>query len=349
MNTTNVSRAETARPAKKRGYRFWLSCFALLLGLPLLFYYGYCWGLWGRSSLLLQYLFQCNCPPASEEARYPEEVDVIVPACQHVNSRLSPSGRLLHVQEENSGLPTTYLLDLQTNEKISFTLPESAFYFLTDDLLYVIPHYGGDEYTLNRTTEELYPIQKFTSLYSNAYLNGDLNLNLLAEALREAKDVFLIGNDAIVALVPEYPASPERNFTANRFDIPGEGPNRVEQFLQEYNIVYQTISVSFPDEAVSQDERFVARPDGIYLVETGEKIVEGFSASRFFRAYSGKYFSVRGWTYNDSSVIYSKFLNPCLIETSFLIFDDPSCYFEVPQPVILLKVPEEYLLPAPVP
>ena len=96
---------------------------------------------------------------------------------------------------------------------------------------------------------------------------------------------------------------------------------------------------------VSPDGRFVARADGIYLVETGERIVEGYSASKFYRAYSRKYFKVRGWNYGGSGVIYSKFLNPCLIETSFFIFDDPACYYEVPQPVVILKMPEEYLLP----
>ena len=95
---------------------------------------------------------------------------------------------------------------------------------------------------------------------------------------------------------------------------------------------------------VSPDGKFVARGDGIYVVATEEKIVEGFSASRFFRAYSRKYFTPRGWLYDGSGVIYSKFLNPCLIEFSFLS-DSASCTYEVPQPVLLLKVPEEYLLP----
>lgn len=91
-------KTETGYTSKPRGYRFWLSCFTLLLGLPLLLYYGYCWGLWGRSSLLLQYLFQCSCPSASEEARYPEQVDVVVPACRYVTTRLLPGGRFLYIR-----------------------------------------------------------------------------------------------------------------------------------------------------------------------------------------------------------------------------------------------------------
>jgi len=34
--------SETTYASKRRGYRFWISRFALLLGLPLLLYYGYC-------------------------------------------------------------------------------------------------------------------------------------------------------------------------------------------------------------------------------------------------------------------------------------------------------------------
>ncbi|HKY55910.1 MAG TPA: hypothetical protein VJM08_16455 [Anaerolineales bacterium] len=342
-------KTETGYTSKPRGYRFWLSCFVLQLVLPLLFYYGYCWGWWGRGSLLLQYLFQCNCPVASEETRYPEWVDVIVPACQHVNSRLSPSGRLLHVQGENSGFPTTYLLDLETNERTSFTLSESAFYFLTDDLLYVISYQDGGEYILDRINGKQYSIQKFTSLHPNAYVDGDVNLSLLAEALREASDVFLIGNDIIVALGPEFPAFPEHNFVTGWFDMPGKNSNRVEQLLTENNITYKIVLLSFPDEVISPDGRFVARADGIYLVETGQKIVEGYSASKFYHPYSRKYFKVQGWTYDGRGVIYSKLLNPCLIETNFFIFDDYSCYYEVPQPVLKLKVPEEYLLPTQTP
>lgn len=106
------------RISVQRRYYFWLGVFSrlgLLIALPLLLYYGYCWGLWGRNSLLLQYLFQCSCPPASEEARYPNEVDVIVSACPQARVRLSPSGHLLHVSEEKSGSVTAYLLNLHTS------------------------------------------------------------------------------------------------------------------------------------------------------------------------------------------------------------------------------------------
>jgi hypothetical protein len=295
--------------------------------------------------LLLQYLFQCNCPAASTGARYPDEVDVIVSACRYGSSTLSPSGRLLAVYEKEPANGSPYILDLQTGEKIRFSLPEnSGFYFLTDNLLYVSISYGAQEYILDHITATQYPIQEFRMLLPNAYIGGDANLELLAEALRQTKYVFYRDYDGrVIALDPDFPDSGANNFTIDRFGIPGEDLNRVEQFLMENNIAYQTILPDFPEQVISRDGRFVARPDGIYLVKTGQKIVEGYSASSSIRGYSGKYFFARGWTYDGKAVIASEFLNPCLIETTFFIFDEYSCYFEVPQPLIKIKVPEEYL------
>jgi hypothetical protein len=99
----------------------------------------------------------------------------------------------------------------------------------------------------------------------------------------------------------------------------------------------------------SLDGRFVASADGIFSLETGQKILEGYFARGLFHPYSGKNFSVRGWTYDSTGVIYSKFLNPCLIEASFFLSDEPGCFFEVPQPLLKLKVPDEYITPTQTP
>jgi hypothetical protein len=311
------------------------------MGLPLL-YYGYCWGFWGRGSLLLQYLFQCSCPAASEEARYPEQVDVIVPACRYVSSTL-PSGRLLFVREEVSGVSSTYLLDLQTKEKTSLTLGEGSNHFLTDDLLFLSLEYGheyeGGEYILDRSTGEQYPIRDFVYLRTDAYTNSNLNLNVFAEELRDAKDVFLIDDNIIVVLASDFQTFPEANFYLRRSSFPGYDANRAEQFLKQNNISYHAVPGNFQEEALSPDGRFIARKDGIYLSESGEKVVEAYTA----RGITGKYFSVQGWTYDSSGVIYYKFLDACLVELPS--YDGGVCSIRVPQPLIKLKVPEEYFLP----
>ncbi|HEU0292967.1 MAG TPA: hypothetical protein VFR47_09540 [Anaerolineales bacterium] len=330
---------------KPRGQWFWTGCFILLLGLPVLLYCGYCWGWWGRHSLLLQYLFQCNCPPASEEARYPDEVDVIISACRYVSSRLSPSGRLLYVNEKRNGLTSTYLLDLQTHEKTPFFLPEGSNHFLTDDLFLFSSAYGNDTYLLDRMTGERYPIREFSYWRPSTDITGEVNLSVLADVLRSIKDVFLIDDDALVALAQDFRTYPEHKFFVHRASFPGSNPNRVEEFLQQNNISYHSVSDGFPGEAFSPDGKFIGRDDGIYLVETNQKIVDGYATSKYYRSYSGKYFSVRGWIYDGSGVIYSKFLKPCLIELELPVTDAVECYIAVPQPLLKLNVPKEHLLP----
>lgn len=330
--------AETDDAPKQRGFGFWLSRFVLLIGLGVLFYYGYCWGWWGQSSLLLQYLFQCSCPPASEQARYPDNLDVIVSACKYGSSILSPSGRLLYVREEESGINSTYLLDLQTDEKIPFALPEGSNHFLTDDLIFH-SYYGDDEYVLDRSTGQQYPIRQFVHLRRDAYINGNLNLNVLANELRDAGDVFLIDNNTIVALALGFQTSREHNFYIDQTSLQEYDPNRGEQFLTENRIDYQAVPGTFQEEALSPDRRFIAGKDGIYLAESGDKVVEAYTA----RGITGKYFSIQGWAYDSSGVIYYKFLDACLVELPS--YDGGVCSIRVQQPLIKLKVPEEYLLP----
>lgn len=307
-------------------------------------YYGYCWGWWARQSLLLQYLFQCSCPAASEEARYPDEVDVIVSACKYSSSILSPSGRLLYVREKRSPPDATYLLNLQTGEKRQFVLPEGSNYFLTDEFIFH-SYYGADEYILDIETARQYPVRGFGSVRSDAFINGELNLMVLAEELRDMDDNFLIDDDMIVALTIDFSGNPERSFSVLRGDFPGRTANRAESFLQQNEIKFHYVQDAFPNEVLSSDGRFIARHEGIYLVETNQRIVEGYSASGLYRSYSGKYFSVRGWINNNTGVLYSPFFEPCILETGFFISEYPGCFIRVPQPLLKLKVPKEYLLP----
>jgi hypothetical protein len=345
-----IRQSQTDYFPKQHGYRFWIGCFTLLLGMPFLLYYGYCWGWWGRHSLLLQYLFQCSCPAASEEARYPDDVDIVVPACSHVSSILSSSGRFLYVQAAASSHVPGYFWDLRNNDKNPFFIPpDGTKDFLTDDFLFLSLEYGhdyeGGEYILDRTTGKQYSIRSFVYLRSDAYVNGEPNLGVLAASLREVKDVLLIGNNTIVALDSDFHTYPEHNFYIHQTSLPGYEENRAEQFLQQNKIDYDFVPDRFPEEALSPDGRFIARADGIYLLETNQKIVEGYSTSSYYRSYSGKYFSVRGWMYDSSGVIYSKFLKPCLIEVELPFIDTVECYLVVPQPLLILKVPEEHLQP----
>ena len=328
----STQQAKTSDDLKRQVRRFWIMSFAFPVAIPIalmLTYYGYCFGWWGRNSLLLQHLFQCKCPVGSEQARYPDEVVVIISACPQATVRLSPSGRLLHVHEENLGITTVYLLDLPTMERIQVTAqPFSS--FITDDLLFVGSNLGIQNYIIDRITGAQYPIQKFVYSRPDAEINGETNLAMLAESLRQAEDVFLVGvsTDTAVALTSDFRTHPERSFTANRFDLPDFN---MERFLRENNIVYQTILPDYPHKVLAPDGRLIAWDDGIYVVATNQLIVQAPPSL------------VMGWTSDGRSAIYSSPFGLCLIRRGMPFGDGSGCATWVPQPVLLLKVPEEYL------
>ena len=279
--------------------------------------------------MLLQHFFQCSCPPISEEARYPRQVDVIISACEHLtSSRLSPSGRFLYVYEETPGLISAYRLDLQTMERTDVAYqPFSS--FLTDDLWFV--ENGIEDYIIDQTTGKRYPIRTFRYWQENAYVNGEPNLELLISSLHRAERVFLTPNySTVVVLMPNFFANPAQGFTFDLSDFPEWGPRRVEQFLQEDKVIYQTVLANFPHEVVSPDGKLIAQDDGIYLFETNQRIAKAPPSL------------VRGWTSNSRGAIYSSD-GRCLIRRSLPFADDVGCEIWVPQPVLLLKIPEEYL------
>lgn len=317
----------------------------VLGGGTFLAYYGYCWGWWGRSSLLLQYLFQCKCPLISAEFRYPEQIDVILTACQHDTFIMSPSGRFLYVEKRETENNVGYFWNLQTNEKTPYTIPDGDRYFLTDDLLFLRLDYGkgiqGGEYILDRVTGVQYPIQKFRELHPEVYVNGKVNLDILAQYLKEKKRIYLI-DDIIIAL--DLDISSHNNFLTGWFDIPS---NQIENLLATYKIPFIYIYV-YPDyisEYKSPNgEFFILEGDGIYLVETNRKILnENFMIKK--DSYYGWDFSVYGWLYDSSSVIYAipYGFGRCLISFWLPGMAGSSCLIEVPQPILKLKVPQEYL------
>lgn len=265
----------------------------------------------------------------------------MIPACNGGGVKLSPGGHLLFVYDKDSNYLSNYIFDVQTKERTHFSLPDGQYYFLNDNLMYVFVWYGGSyeggDYIFDLAENKMNPIQRFVYSHPGSYIDGNADPIKLAAALREAKDLYLVDNstDTVVALGADFHNHPEQNFFMNRFDISGLDLSRVEKFLQQNNIPYKTVLTDFPDEMLSPDGRFIARKDGIYLVDTNRRIVEGIPRQL-----------VRGWTNDGHGVIYSShFFQPCLLRLSFPMGDDSWCEIRVPQPVILLKVPEEFYRP----
>lgn len=283
-------------------------------------YYGYCWGVWGRNSLLLQYIFQCSCPLSSNEFRYPKRVDVLVPACHDNKISLTPSGNFLFINTKDKN----YTLDLRTGKTTYLPLSSSKgshftempFYFLTDTLI-LHSYYGVDEYIFDVTNEEKYQVQRVSNL----------SFENLIQNLDSAKNVFLIDNDMVVVLMHNIDSS----FTFDAFYLTEDFfQENQDPFIQIYNYL------DYPNEIPSFNSKFIAREDGIYMSISNEKIVDTYDN-----------FSLFGWVFNDTGVIYAKPFGSCLIRYWFPLMDGSNCLIRVPQPVLLLKVPQEYLITSP--
>ena len=278
--------------------------------------------------MLLQHYFQCNCSAASEETRYSKEVDVIVSGCRSVSTgfKLSPSGHFLYIREEENEHVASYLLDLQTMERKRVT-DQRFSSFLTDDLWFVDGSVNA--YIIERTTGTKYAIKSFRYWQDNAFVHGAPNLELLVSALQQAEKIFIAENyDSVVVLTPDFRTHPEKSFTFRGSDILQSFIGiQVEDFLQASHVTYQTVLADFPREAISPDGRFIARDDGIYLVGSNQMIVKTPIPG------------LRGWTYDGQGVIYHS--TPCLFRVGFPA-DGGACLRRVSQPVIKLKVPEEY-------
>ncbi|MDP1614624.1 MAG: hypothetical protein Q8L68_02395 [Methylococcales bacterium] len=322
----------------------------VILGLIFTGYFGFCWGWLGRSSLFLQFFFQCSCPISGNQFRYDSRVKVIVPACEHKMIRLSPSGRLLLVNDEDFGKDKIYILDLATGNKqyiaassnASIHFLEMPYYFLNDSLIFHTYH-GVNEYIYDWTSQKEYQIQKYEDLHP-AYLFGDESrLDALVDNLKNASQIYLIGNDIIVALSSNV----QDSYTLNDFDIfidPHE-ENVLEEFLKKNTITYTYLPdfPQYPTEYVSFDNEFIARTNGIYLSKTNQRIVDGYPNQEFQEVNDENYFNLFGWIYDNTGAIYADPFGSCFVRYWLPGMDGSSCLARVSQPVLKLVVPQEYL------
>ena len=140
----------------------------------------------------------------------------------------------------------------------------------------------------------------------------------------------------VIALSSDFRTHPENSFTFDTSALSGDEPTLLEQFLEQNHVNSYRIAATFPHEVVSPDGRLIAQDDGIYLMETHQLIAQAPPSS------------IRGWTSDGRGAIYSS-VGHCLIRTGSLFGDDVGCATWVPQPVLLRRVPEAYLLPSETP
>jgi len=313
-------------------YRKWLLLgIVSIVSLPVVFYLSWYWGWWGSNNLGLRYLLQCACPRSSEQLRYPKQVEVVISACEDTSSiSIVPGGRWLFVSRP----PEAYLFNLQTRERVPFVIPGIYTAFLNDEWVYY--EKGVDGFLWNWQTGERKRLDDF-SKYSNAYLSGrTMNPDAL-EFLKDAKRIYLL---------PEFLGS--SSVALVEFNVSSRPPLRISQvFFSSKENLHQLLqakssvccevveSWKINGSGSSYDGRFVAQDANIYLKANQEVIVRGKDLNL------NGYLYTKGWVYNDQGII----VQPGVIYLLDLnaVYVGWFQYFRVRQPILLLKVPEQYL------
>lgn len=301
------------------------------LGLGAL-YWGYCWG-WLGQNRLLQLLFQCNCSAASEEARYPESVDVLFPACSDpwiVSS--SPSGRYALVSLRDSSRHI-YLYDQETGKLTPNPFP-GVVYFLNDKVALFIEHFTNaaeqdNYYIYDIGGKRLIQLNKIQMTRNYSVIDPDE-----LEVFRTTNDIYFIAGLAIV-LTPDFVQHPEANFVLGRF---AETSDRlIRNILSDHGI-------NLPDNSaldtlhgfVSHNGLFKYNFGNINLVARNLTLREGYKGYSFYGQW---------WAYEDRGVVLASTQTIYLIGEEGTLFINPK-FFPIPQPILLLKVPKDYLSPA---
>lgn len=307
----------------------------IVISSPFIAKFGYCQGWWLTSNPWAYYWWLCDCSPEFEQSLYPDNIEVVVSACYDQQSAaLSPNGRYMIF---SSGIGKSYLLDLVTGDKKSWP----------HDAAWEPPMMGFRTNTLVLVSEfrtwKLVDVTdgSIIDLIELEVIPGDKSSPIpeqTLQALEKADRVLAFGNTAL-ALSAHPKQNPNKNFAVfypkwEHFDT----------ILSENDIDYKYIESCWNQlSCLSHDDRFKATQTTISTAD-GQLLAEFTSNPSFRDGLPG--IIILGWAHNDSGV-YLQF-DP----HSYIIDGDgfvtPATY-PLPQPIVKLKVPEEYRQTKPTP
>lgn len=324
-----ASRASCGRRGCLGGCLGLLASLFIVLGLT---YWGYCWGWWGRTNLTLQYLFQCQCPVASEAVRYRPFI-VLASACtQPEVIDLAPSGRFL-IFRENVPFQHIQRTDLITYQTRTLPLEAATIWYITqldDHRLLINRSAAGFQYML-------------LDLYDGTRVDLPFVSTMTLEAaaiqvMQQAEQVWVLPVE-VLALAPDYNHNPAQSLVFFSASTAPQWQAQVNQQLDAAGIAYQLRSLPYTtgrrlQAYYSRDGRFWADAQGIALAATDARIVPVTlprnAPAAAFRPY--------GWTPDNRGVVYAANALGYLIDWNY----PPWQLFPVPQPILLVEVPEAY-------
>jgi hypothetical protein len=345
--TQNQGNTKTPKPSKT--IRNVIITLVVIIVIPYVIYFGFCHGWWLRENLWANYWWYCNCGEEFERSLYPDNVEIVVPACRDPRSAvISSDGRYMVVKLGDwPGKTELVLLDLTTGEERNFSYPlrsgrPSNMGFWTDGLFLVEgPRNTFDLVDVAEDKVLNLDVSGVTS--KDRYFHYEIQPVAL-QALQEANLVLMRpSKGAVLALAADPRDGMAKNYLL-RYPEGRLSTEAIEKLFLENNIDYE---ISEPCWS-SSPKRFCASHNGYLLATdsaiftTDEQMITKLPNSHL----SGGTGSIAkvGWSHNDDG-IYIRLGKVSIIESGWLT---PS-YFPIPQPIVKLKVPEDYLQPTPSP
>jgi len=351
---------------KQRKWRFGRrEQLALIVALPLVFWWGYCHGWWLKNVPILYSLLFCKCPAWAEPNFHPDNVEVIVPACRNPSAAsLSWDGRYLLSSQLVSDRNNFHLLDLKTGSdqelaKLFRGIGASGEApFVTETLVWADLKENRGHFEFIDVTDGSIIQTTFQEIAIR-----DERVEIAPETLqvlREADRVLTqSGQNCLLALSANSGKS-GKNYRVC-FSIENQEYNRklVEAALTAHGIAYEKSdpcwAYSGRSTCPSPDGRFVAKEiipktdSDVTIVKWAIYTADGrlVTETEYGPPFSQSIKDVIGWA-PDNSGVYLLFNGWYIIDNrSFGLF--VRVMFPIFQPIVKLKVPAEYLKVEPTP
>lgn len=347
--------------------------------LPLFLRVGYCQSWWGKESLLFRSWWLCTCSEDFEQSLYPENVEVLVSACEcedgHRATRAGltvelpvvaieacsvsptiqeiPGGHLLFVER--------YFIDLYTGERIPFTPPGRIEYWITEDLFRY--EKNGDDYVFSiKQQVDIRSANIFITkpdLLSDA---GEINFVGLSDFLKQMKAIIVyngITHSHAIA-IDEDGGGAKVYFLYDDYFAQNQQGDLVA-YLNAYGIPYEEYA---PDErsplplyetiATSPSGQWYAKDDEIYQTGTEHLVydlglvISPHLSPRFKTGGTFPFYPCC-WRADERAVVLQRWHKPSTISPFLGIPLPPpldgwiGLFFGVPQPVLLITLPDEVL------
>ena len=348
---------------------------ALLLLSPLILRVGYCQSWWGKENLLFRALWLCTCAEEFEQSLYPENVEVLVSACEcedgYRASRASltvvqgaalveaceaspaiqdvPGGRLLFVEH--------YFIDLYTGQRIPFTPPGRIPAWITEDLFWYQKAGGLHLFSMEQQTD-LPVVDLFQARPDLLREDKGIDLTQLANELKQKKSVIVAEIIGVAqALVVDVKAGVEEYYYLNDIPFMDSDQGDLVAFLDTYGVPYErfapsgTYSPIFEWMVTSPSGQWYAKNDEVYQAVNDQKIYDaGITLPRNlidrYRTGVGASFFPCCWRADERALVLSAGTKTPQIFPSLAFWWIPQfgpigLVFGVPQPTLLVTLPEE--------